>query len=141
MNGLPRFEDNSTRKFCNILVPRYSLLWHYHMHLLHLENTFCWHRREFLSLYHGLVDIIKIPLVREHQIGIPTTHNCSESNSNDRHLLTSLVQQRDSEREKTTVHVLPLCKQQRRPGGAKLQIRINTLYTYTSAAQGRMVGG
>lgn len=89
MNGFPRFEDNSgnsTRKLCNILVPRYSLLRHYHMQLLRLENIFFWNQREFLSLYHSLVDTMKLPLVREHQIGIPKPHSCSQSNSNDRHL-------------------------------------------------------
>jgi len=35
------------------------------------------------------------------------------------------------------MHVLPLCKQQGHPGGAKLQISINTLYTF--AAQGRII--
>ena len=142
VNGFPIFEgnsDNSTRKLCNILVPRYSLQCHYHMQLLHLENIFFWNRRDFLSLYHNLVDTIKIPLVREHQTGIPKPRNCSQSNSNERHPLTSLSQQRESESEKTTMHVLLLCKQQCHPGGAKLQIRINTPYTF--AAQGRIIGG
>lgn len=137
MNGFPKFEDNSdnsARKLCNILVPRNSLLYHYHMQLLHLENIFFWNWREFLSLYPSLVDTVKIPLVREYQIGIPKIHHCSQSNPNDRHPLTSLAQQRESETEKTTMHVL-LGKDRGHPGGAKLQIRTNTLYTF--AAQSR----
>lgn len=80
----------------------------------------------------------KIPLVREHQADVPKSHHCSHSNSNDRHPLTSLVQQREPKREKTIVHVPPLCKQEHHPGEAKFQIKINILYTF--AAQGRLGG-
>lgn len=100
MNGFAKFEDHRTRKLFNILVPRYTLPCHCHTQLLHLKNFFFWNLRgEFLSQYHGLIDIIKIPLVTEYQISIPNPHS-----SSDRHPLTSLVQQRESEREKTIVH-------------------------------------
>lgn len=93
--------------------------------------------REFLSLFHGLVDTIKIPL--ENTKLISQNLYCSKSNSNDRHSLISLVQQKEPEQEKATLYVLPLSKYQHHPSRAKLQITINTLYTF--AAQGRIIGG
>lgn len=101
MNGFAKFEDSRTRKLFNILVPRYTLPRHCHTQLLHLKNfLFFWNLRgEFLSQYHGLIDTIKIPLVTEYQISIPNPRS-----SNDGHPLTSLVQQRESEREKTIMH-------------------------------------
>lgn len=138
MNCFPRFEDNSTRKVCNLLVPRYSLLCHYHMQLLHLENIFFWNWREFVSLYHGLVDTVRLPLVREHQSGIPKTHSCSQSNSNDRHPLASLVQPNPKGRRQPCMFFLSVSSSATQ-GGAKLQMRINTLYNF--AAQGSVIGG
>lgn len=56
VNGFSRFEDNSTRNLCSVLVPRCSFLCRYHMLLLHLENTVLEIRNfisvSWLSRYH-----------------------------------------------------------------------------------------